>query len=98
MEMILWFGGMKGIMALRSDVFPDAVPPTTSMLSSYCMASHRIAAISVDIVLTFGSIMFIIVQGDLENLLIVIVLPFVDMGNSVAFTLSPVERCASISG
>jgi two-component system sensor histidine kinase EvgS len=40
----------------------------------------------------------VIVHGFAANFLIVIVLPFVEIGVKVAFTLSPDKRCASING
>ena len=96
MEMILWFGGMNGRSTFSIDVFPDAVPPATSIFSSYCMASHSIAAVSGESV--FASRKCMIVHGERENFRIVSVFPSVEIGKSVAFTRSPVVRCASMSG
>src|SRR3989344_8266799 len=87
---------MKGIHALRKTVFPEAVPPENKIFISYSIASHKRAAISLLTVLF--PIKSIIVQGSLENFLIVFVFPFVAIGYNTALALSPVTTCASNNG
>src|SRR3989344_3756804 len=91
-EIILCVGGINELNVLRTEVLPEAVPPATIMFNSYCIACHKIAAISLVIVLYSGLIKCVIVHGVLANLLIVIVLPEVLIGNNVEATLSPVNK------
>src|SRR3989344_5499821 len=93
---ILCVGGISATNAFRSEVLPEAVAPATITFNSYWIASHKKASISFEMALFFNKV--ITFQGLLENFLIVIVLPCVEIGNNVAATLSPVIRRASIIG
>src|SRR3990172_9321953 len=78
MLMMRWLGGKKLAMALSMLVFHEAVPPATSMLSSYWMPSQMRAAPLAETVpfLTRS----VTVQGFDANFLIVMVLPWMVMG------------------
>ena len=55
-EIILCVAGVNEVTAFNTDVFPEAVPPAIIMLSSYCIAIQRKAAISFEKQFIFGSI------------------------------------------
>ena len=82
-DIILCVGGMKHERTFNRDVFPLAVPPATTILSSYCIASQRNAATSRDS--EPSSIKSVIVHALRANFLMVNVFPSDDMGKRVAF-------------
>ena len=87
---------MRQEIAFRNDVFPEPVPPATKRDNSFCMQSQIRPATWGEMQLS--SIRYGMVQGFLENFLMVIVFPNDETGNIVAFTRSPEDRWASITG
>ena len=84
------------LMALRKLVFPLAVPPDMSRLISFSMQSHTSDAISEE--RCWLAIIAVMVHGFFPNFLMVMVLPFCDIGYRVALTLDPSGSSASMSG